>query len=102
MRRLSFLGLAYQLADTEPHRAIECYEEVLAITEVHGESVYRSYALWAMDVAQWRLGDQRRVREFLEQGLRLAQIVDDPVGCANCVELFGWIAGPGGPNPKMR
>jgi non-specific serine/threonine protein kinase len=94
---LSFLGLTYLLADAEPHRAIECYEEVLAITEAHGESVYRSYALWAMAVAQWRLGAQSRVTEFLEQGLRLARLVDDPVGCANCIEVFAWIAGTSDP-----
>jgi non-specific serine/threonine protein kinase len=94
---LTFLGLTYLLADAEPHRAIECYEEVLAITEAHGESVYRSYALWAMAVAQWRLGDPRRVTEFLEQGLRLARLVDDPVGCANCIEIYAWIAGTSDP-----
>ncbi|BAH51263.1 putative LuxR family transcriptional regulator [Rhodococcus opacus B4] len=93
---LTFLGLAYQLAD-KPHRAIECYEEVLAITEAHGESVYRSYAFWAMAVAQWRLGAQSRVSELLEQGLRLARLADDPVGCANCVEVYAWIAGPNDP-----
>ncbi|WAM19004.1 protein kinase domain-containing protein [Rhodococcus sp. JS3073] len=94
---LTLLGLAYQLLDTEPDRAIECYEEVLAIAEVHGESVYRSYALWAMAVAQWRLGAQGRAIDLLEQGLRLARLVDDPVGCANCFEAFAWVAG--GSNP---
>ncbi|AHK35077.1 Serine/threonine-protein kinase pknK [Rhodococcus opacus PD630] len=94
---LTLLGLSYQLADTEPHRAVECYEEVLAITEAHGESVYRSYALWAMAVAQWRLGDQRRATDLLEEGVRLARLVDDPVGCANCVEVLAWIAGTSDP-----
>ncbi|MFC9841217.1 protein kinase [Rhodococcus sp. NPDC127530] len=94
---LTLLGLAYQLLDAEPHRAIECYEEVLAITKVHGESVYRSYALWAMAVAQWRLGAQSRAVELLGEGLRLARLVDDPVGCANCFEVFAWIAGSGDP-----
>lgn len=94
---LSFLGLTYLLADAEPHRAIKCYEEVLAITEAHGESVYRSYALWAIAVAQWRLGAQSRVTEFLEQGLRLARLVGDPVCCANCIEVYAWVAGPGDP-----
>ncbi|MDV6280218.1 protein kinase domain-containing protein [Rhodococcus jostii] len=94
---LTLLGLVYQLHDTEPHRAIECYEEVLAITEAHGESVYRSYALWAMAVAQWRLGDQRRATDLLEEGVRLARLVDDPVSCANCVEVLAWIAGTSDP-----
>ncbi|WP_016883684.1 MULTISPECIES: protein kinase domain-containing protein [unclassified Rhodococcus (in: high G+C Gram-positive bacteria)] len=94
---LTLLGLTYQLADTEPHRAIECYEQVLAITEAHGESVYRSYALWAMAVAQWRLGDQRRATDLLQEGVRLARLVDDPVSCANCVEVLAWIAGTSDP-----
>ncbi|MHA4850580.1 protein kinase domain-containing protein [Rhodococcus sp. MSC1_016] len=94
---LTLLGLAYQLLDTEPHRAIECYEEALAITKAHGESVYRAYALWAMAVAQWRLGAQSRAIELLEEGLRLARLVDDPVSCANCVEVLAWIAGTSDP-----
>ncbi|NDV08803.1 protein kinase [Rhodococcus sp. IEGM 248] len=94
---LTLLGLAYQVLDTEPLRAIECYEEVLAITKVHGESVYRSYALWAMAVAQWRLGAQSRAVELLGDGVRLARRVDDPVGCANCLEAFAWLAGTSDP-----
>ncbi|AWK72148.1 protein kinase [Rhodococcus oxybenzonivorans] len=94
---LTLLGLAYQLHDTEPHRAIECYEEALAITNAHGESVYRAYALWAMAVAQWRLEEQSRAIELLEEGLRLARRVDDPVSCANCVEVLAWIAGTNDP-----
>ncbi|ELB89107.1 protein kinase/ LuxR family transcriptional regulator [Rhodococcus wratislaviensis IFP 2016] len=94
---LTLLGLTYQLADTQPHRAVECYEKVLAITEAQGESVYRAYALWAMAVAQWRLGDQRRATDLLEEGVRLARLVDDPVSCANCVEVLAWIAGTSDP-----
>ncbi|GAF48217.1 protein kinase domain-containing protein [Rhodococcus wratislaviensis] len=94
---LTLLGLAYQLRDAEPHRAVECYEEVLTITEARGESVYRSYALWAMAVAQWRLGAQSRALDLLGQGLRLARRVEDPVGCANCFEAFAWIAGTSDP-----
>ncbi|MFD6065305.1 protein kinase domain-containing protein [Rhodococcus wratislaviensis] len=94
---LTFLGLVYHLLDKEPRRAIECYEEVLAITKVRGESVYRSYTLWAMAVAQWRRGAQNRAIELLEEGLQLARLVDDPVGCANCIEVFAWIAGSSDP-----
>ncbi|MBC2638101.1 MULTISPECIES: protein kinase domain-containing protein [unclassified Rhodococcus (in: high G+C Gram-positive bacteria)] len=89
---LTLLGLAYQL-DTAPRRALECHEEVLAITETQGESIYRSYALWAMAVAQFGLDAHSRALALLEDGLRLGRLVDDPVGCANCVEVFAWIAG---------
>jgi len=97
LESLTMLGLAYERLDTESHRAIECYEEVLAITKTHGDSVYRSYALWAMAVAQWRLGAQSRAIDLLEQGLRLARLVDDPIGCANCLEAFAWMAGSSEP-----
>ena len=50
-----------------------------------------------MAVAQWRLGAPSRVSDLLEHGLRLALLVDDPVGCANCVEVFAWIAGTSDP-----
>ncbi|MBC2642603.1 MULTISPECIES: protein kinase domain-containing protein [unclassified Rhodococcus (in: high G+C Gram-positive bacteria)] len=93
---LTLLGLVYQL-DKDPDRAIHCYDEVLAITEDHGESVYRSYALWAMAVARFGLGAHNRAVELLEEGLRLARLVDDPVACANCVEVFAWIAGSDDP-----
>ncbi|WP_027499718.1 protein kinase domain-containing protein [Rhodococcus sp. UNC363MFTsu5.1] len=92
---LTMLGLTYQLLDTEPHRAIECYEEALAITKAHGESVYRSYILWAMAVARWRLGEQSCAVELIQEGLRLSRLIDDPVSCANCIEVLAWIAGSG-------
>ncbi|BAH51914.1 protein kinase domain-containing protein [Rhodococcus opacus] len=95
---LTLLGLTYELLDADPRRAVECYEEALAITERHGESVYRAYALWVMAVAQWRQGERRRATELLEEGLRLSRLVDDPVGCANCLEALAWIAG--GTHPK--
>ncbi|MFD7009206.1 hypothetical protein [Rhodococcus jostii] len=43
---LLMLGLAYELQGDAP-RAIACHERVLDTTEAHGESVFRSYSLWA-------------------------------------------------------
>ncbi|MBV6757835.1 protein kinase domain-containing protein [Rhodococcus opacus] len=89
---LETLGLAYGLHEEMPH-AIACYEEVLAITEAHGESVYRSYSLWSLGVAVFRQGDLGRATALLEQGLRLTRLVDDPVNAATCLEALAWIAG---------
>ena len=62
--------MTYELLnDTE--RAIECYEHVLAITEAQGESVYRSYSLWALGVAVWRHGERARAVQLLEQALQV-------------------------------
>ncbi|SEB37398.1 non-specific serine/threonine protein kinase [Rhodococcus jostii] len=90
---LTMLGLPYELLG-HTERAVECYEQVLAITESCGESVYRSYALWAMAVLLWRQGNLTRARELMNQCLvRIARLVDDPVGSAMCLESLAWIAG---------
>ncbi|MFC9355753.1 protein kinase [Rhodococcus sp. NPDC057014] len=93
---LTTMGLSHEvLGDTE--RALACYEQVLTITALRGESVYRGYALWATSVLVWRQGDATRARELLNQGLvLLAKLVDDPVGSALCLESLGWIAGSEG------
>nr|WP_218681017.1 protein kinase [Rhodococcus qingshengii] len=85
------LAMVYQAIDQEAERTIKCLQEVLEITRIRGESVYRSYALCAMALVQWRLGSRSLAIELLEQGLGLARTVDDPVGCANCIELLAWI-----------
>lgn len=89
---LTLLGLTYLQVDNDPHRGIACFEEVLAITDEHGESVYRSYALWAKALAHWQDSNRAAAAESLTEGLRLARLVDDPVGCANCFEAFAWLA----------
>jgi non-specific serine/threonine protein kinase len=88
------LGWAYELrGDTE--RATECYERVLATTEAHGESAFRSYALWGVGVARWRQGDLDRARRSAEDGLRLIRSFDDPVTGAAYLETLSWIAWSG-------
>ncbi|RZL74333.1 MAG: protein kinase [Rhodococcus sp. (in: high G+C Gram-positive bacteria)] len=89
---LVMLGLAYQLNDDVP-RAITCHDEVLAITESHGESVYKSYALWARGVAALQLGDLGGAVQSLERCLVLTRKVDEPLTTAVCLEALAWIAG---------
>lgn len=74
-------------------RAIACHNQVLEITALHGESMYRTYTLWAMGVAVWRQGDGARASEYLKQGLRLSRQLDDPVMAASCLEALAWIEG---------
>lgn len=85
------LGWAHEMRG-DTHRAIECYERVLATTKSHGESVYRSYALWALGVAVWRQGDNARATMVLEESLQIAHRVDDPLTAATCLETLAWIA----------
>ncbi|KXF56488.1 LuxR family transcriptional regulator [Rhodococcus sp. SC4] len=86
------LGLALAcglLGDTA--RAVACHQEVLAITELHGESVHRAYSLWALGLAM-RPSDAGQGTTLLEQSLRLARSVDDPLGSALSVEALAWVA----------
>jgi non-specific serine/threonine protein kinase len=74
-------------------RAIECLDQVLAITEAQGESVYRSIALWAMAFALWQQGDRTRATQLLNQALRLSRQVNNPRAVTTCLEVLAWIAG---------
>ncbi|WP_260850591.1 LuxR family transcriptional regulator [Rhodococcus sp. WB9] len=88
------LGMAYQqLGDT--HRAIDCYERIVAITQAHGESMYRSFALWALGDAVWRQGETGRAVQLIEQSLRLTRVVHTPRTAVGCLETLGLIAGEG-------
>jgi serine/threonine-protein kinase PknK len=94
MQGLSMLMMAWvyeRLGDAD--QALGWFEKVLALTESHGESVYRSYALTAAGAARWRRGETRRAQQLLHDGLRLSQLVNDPVTCAQCLEALAWIAG---------
>ncbi|MFC9838490.1 protein kinase [Rhodococcus sp. NPDC127530] len=85
------LGMTHDLLnDTE--RAIECHERILAITEAQGESVYRSYSLWALAVAVWRLGERARAVRILGQALQLDRRVNDRLNASVCVQALAWIA----------
>lgn len=88
----TLLGLAMASAALgEPANASEYTDEVLAITEAHGESIYRSYALCSHGLAIWR-HDPDAARPLFEQALRLSAGVDDLLGTAICVEALSWKA----------
>ena len=74
-------------------RAIESHERVLAITEAQGESVYRSYSLWALAVAVWRLGERARAARLLGQALQVDRRVNDRLNASVCLQALAWIAG---------
>ncbi|WP_433207316.1 hypothetical protein ACQP1G_21755 [Nocardia sp. CA-107356] len=52
---LTMLGLCHAMLESA-ERAGEYYRRVLGITESRGESVSRSYALWALGVLKWQSG----------------------------------------------
>ena len=88
----TLLGLAMASAALgEPAKATEYTDEVLAITEMQGESLYRSYALLSRGLAVWH-DDPDQARPLFERALRLSGAVDDLLGSAICVEALAWIA----------
>ncbi|MGK2239136.1 MAG: serine/threonine-protein kinase PknK [Rhodococcus sp. (in: high G+C Gram-positive bacteria)] len=85
------LGLTCGLLQ-ESARAIEYYEEILAITEAHGETMYRTYALWALAIAQWHKGEHGQAIRLLENALRLLRKVNDRLSVSMCLQVLAWIA----------
>lgn len=89
---LNTLGMAYE-ANGETDQSISCHEQVLAITQRTGESVYRSYSLWSMGVAVWRQGDLAYAADLVKQALRIAERVEEPLTATVCLDALAWIAG---------
>ena len=79
-----------QLSQTD--QAVEYYERVLAITEARGETMYRSYSLWALAVAVLRQNDRDRAVRLLDKALRLGREVNDRLNISMCLQASAWIA----------
>ncbi|WP_213574197.1 protein kinase [Rhodococcus sp. USK13] len=88
---LMSLGLTYEVLD-DTERAIDCHEQVLAITEPRDEVVYRSYTLCALAVAVWRHGERSRAARLLGQALRLNRRISDRLNASMCLQSLAWIA----------
>ncbi len=89
---LLLLGWTHEL-NGDCGTALGWLQQALALAESHGESVFRSYALRAIGITQWRLGEPDRATQTLREGIRLAQLVNDPRNVAACLEALAWIAG---------
>jgi len=87
---LVLLGQTVSVEDEQ--RAVDYYNEVLAITEPRGETIYRSYSLWSLGIASWRKGDTPRAVSLLTQGLVLKREIDEPLGATWCLESLAWVA----------
>ena len=85
------LGWAHELRGS-PERALPWYEKALALSVSHGESVYRTNALWSIGVAKWRLNERAEAGNRLREGLQLAQSTNDARVAAACLEALAWIA----------
>jgi non-specific serine/threonine protein kinase len=88
---LTMLAFAHELGSDRP-RALQCFDDALAITVERGESVFRSYLLWGSGVSLWRGGRGPEAAQRLREGLRLADDVGHPLATASCLEALAWIA----------
>jgi len=88
---LALVAAAGLAGDLE--RATGYYDEALAIAELRGEGLLRSYAMWALGLAAWRRGDPRAATAHQLASLRLRQArgLDDVLGTALCLEALAWI-----------
>jgi non-specific serine/threonine protein kinase len=86
------ISLGWSCALRSDDRALECLRQALAITESAGETMLRSWALWAMGFLMWRRGEIDQATHELQTGIRSAQLVTDPLIAAVCTEALGWTA----------
>ena len=85
------LGWALEFAG-ENRRALDWQEKALALATSRGEMVYRSYALWELGIRWVQHGRPDRAEQLLQEGLRLAQQINDQRNAAGCLEGLAWIA----------
>jgi DNA-binding CsgD family transcriptional regulator len=76
----------------QPGTAVGLLEECAAQCAVHGERWNRSYALWALGLASWLLGDHERAEQLQRAALKTKRDVGDQVGTALCLDALAWIA----------
>jgi non-specific serine/threonine protein kinase len=96
---LIVLGWAQELRG-ESVAAAACYEAALALSESHGESMYRSLALLSLGVAKWRHGESDHAIQVVRQSLELARVVNDRRTAAYCLETLAWVVGDAG-SPRI-
>ncbi|MGV9822920.1 protein kinase domain-containing protein [Nocardia xishanensis] len=72
--------------------AVSNLEKLLTIADRHGDTIYRAQALRPLALALWQLGQRDRAIHRLEESLRLARQMVDPVGAAGALQILAWIA----------
>lgn len=75
----------------QPQTAVAPLQECLTECEARGERWNRSYALWALGLVAWLLGDYGHAADLEQAALRLKRDVGDQVGTPLCLEALAWI-----------
>jgi serine/threonine-protein kinase PknK len=89
---LLLLGWTHELGG-DAAKALMWHQQARALAESHGESVFRSYALRAIGITRWRLGEPDRATQALRDGICLSKLVNDRRNAAACLEALAWISG---------
>ncbi|MET8428745.1 protein kinase [Nocardia sp. NPDC004860] len=84
------LGWAYA-SQGDTAQALAHFDEVLAITQSAGEAMLRSWALWGAGFAVWRRNEPERASQLLQEGIRAARLVADPLVAGACLETLAWL-----------
>ena len=92
---LALLGRAHELRG-DADAALTWNRRVLELSEAHGESVFRSWALWSVGIESWRNGDRHGAADALKQGLQLTHRLRDARTAASYLEVLAWIAAEDG------
>jgi DNA-binding CsgD family transcriptional regulator len=82
------------LGDSE--RAISICENLVAISDAHGERRSRSWALWYLAVTLWRRGDLQQASKHVKDALELKRTLNDQFGIPFCVDLLALVAATAG------
>jgi predicted ATPase/DNA-binding CsgD family transcriptional regulator len=73
-------------------RAVQSAQDVIAVSEQHGEQWARSRALYALGLHAWMNGDLDQAMSAARKGLQIQRGFNDHVGAAVTIELLAWIA----------
>ncbi|HKC26420.1 MAG TPA: LuxR C-terminal-related transcriptional regulator [Jatrophihabitans sp.] len=93
---ITLLAIASALAGRDPDRTAATCERILKDTAASGESLHRSYALWASALTAWLAGDTGRAESRLRGSLRLKLGMPEDAGTAWCLEVMAWISAANG------
>ncbi|KAA1249978.1 protein kinase [Mycobacterium simiae] len=73
--------------------ASDWFERALGVSESHGESIQRTYALVCTGIGSWRRGEYHRGEQLLRQGLEICRALNDRWMAAQYFEALAWCAG---------
>nr|WP_232070684.1 protein kinase [Mycobacterium lacus] len=87
-----YLGWAFEISG-DLDQAMSCFEAARDLTKSHGESMCQARTMVGVGMGHWLRGQPQLAGPALIEGLRLSQLIGDPLPGAQCLEALAWIAG---------